>query len=57
MIAVNDGTLLNLIKTHLSISQIFPLDKYKNSLIIEINNPYLSKETPINNKKLWINIK
>lgn len=57
MIAVNNGTLLNLIKTHPSTSQIFPLDKYKNSLIIEINNPYLSKETPINNKKLWINIK
>lgn len=57
MIAVGNGSLLNLIKTHPVTAPIFPTDKYKDSLILEINNPFLPKLTPVNNKKLWIKLK
>jgi len=57
MIAVENGTLLKLIKTHSVTAPIFPTDKYKNSIIFEITNPFLPKLTPINNKKIWIKLK
>lgn len=57
MIAVNNGTLLALIKSHSVTAPIFPLERFKNSLIFEIPNPILPKETPLNNKKLWIKLK
>lgn len=57
MIAVEDGSLLKLIKTHPVTAPVFPLDKYKNSLIFEIKNQFLPKETPLNNEKFWIKLK
>lgn len=57
MIAVDNGSLLEFIKMHPVTSPIFPLSKYKDSLIFEVNNPYLPKLTPVSNKKLWINLK
>lgn len=57
MIALNNGTLLALIKNHPVTSPIFPLNKYKDSKIFEISNPILPKETPLSDKKLWIKLK
>lgn len=57
IIAVNNGSLLELIKLHPATAPIFPLSKYNDSIIFEVNNPYLPKLTPVNEKKLWIKLK
>ncbi len=54
--AIDDGSFIEFIKTHPSTQNIFPLEKYKNSNIIHIDNPYLPELTPVNNKKLWIEL-
>lgn len=56
LIAIDDGSFLDFIKSHPSTKNIFPLDKFKNSIIIYIDNPYLPELTPINEKKLWIEL-
>jgi len=55
LIAIKNGDFLELMKSNPLTKSAFPLDKYKNSLIFELENPILPKETPINDKKLWIN--
>lgn len=54
LIAIENGEFLNFMKNHPLTKPIFPLEKYKKSLIFEIENPILPKDTPINDKTLWI---
>lgn len=56
-IAIDNGQLLKFMKTNPLTAPIFPLEKYDKSLFFEINNPFLPKKTPVNEKKLWIDFK
>lgn len=54
--AIDDGSFMELIKTHPVTKFIFPLEKYKNARIIHIDNPILPKATPVDDKRLWIEL-
>lgn len=51
---VEEGKLREHIMTHPNTRDVFPLDKYKNSRIIELVNPDLPEKTPLEDKRLWI---
>lgn len=56
-IAIDSGQFLKFMKTNPLTAPVFPLEKYDKSLFFEINNPFLPKKTPVNEKKLWIDFK
>ncbi len=56
-IAIDNGSFLKNMKEHSVTSSMFPLSKYKDSLIIHIKNPFLPGKTPINDSRLWIKLK
>lgn len=55
LIAINNGEFLEFMKKNSLTKAVFPLEKYKNSLIFKLKNPILPKDAPIKDKKLWIN--
>ncbi len=55
-IAIDNGSFLKNMKEHSVTSSMFPLSKYKDSLIIHIKNPFLPGKTPINDSRLWIKL-
>ncbi len=54
--AIDDGSFIEFLKTHPATRNIFPLERFKDSNIIYIDNPFLPELTPINEKKLWIEL-
>ncbi len=54
--AINDGSFLTHMQEHPATALLFPLTKYKTSLILHIDNPLLPPETPVDNELLWIKI-
>lgn len=54
LIAIENGEFLEFMKKNSLTKPVFPLEKYKNSLIFELKNPILPKDSPVNDKKLWI---
>jgi len=54
--ASEDGSMLEFAKTHELTRDLFPLTQWQDKRFIPLHNKYLSKETPLNNKKLWIEL-
>lgn len=57
LMAINDGSFKRLLMNHEATKGAFPLSKFKNSKIFHIKNRYLPKETPLDDKSLWIDLK
>lgn len=51
--AINRGYFLEHMKTHSVTSHLFPLEQWSNKRVIKLNNPFLAKDTPINNARYW----
>lgn len=52
-LAINDGSFEDLFKSHPANMDIFKKANINNRKIFKVPNPLLSKETPLDNKKLW----
>lgn len=55
IILINQGIFIKNLESHPVTSPIFPLEKYSDSLIFEIENPDLTKATP-KNEIFWIEL-
>ncbi len=55
--AIADGSFRKHMETHPATSYLFPLSKYKDARFIEIENPFLPPETPVDDSTLWIIMK
>ena len=55
-LAVQDGSFDDLFHKNKITKHIFPLKKWESSTILHIKNPLLPRETPINNKMLWLTL-
>ncbi|PHR72654.1 MAG: hypothetical protein COA66_05205 [Arcobacter sp.] len=53
-IMIENGSFDNYLKTSKNTKNLFPLDKWMNVKIFKLKNPYLPKDSDINNEKLWI---
>jgi len=51
--AMNDGSMLKLMKSHELTSFIFPITQWDNAKVFRLLNFNLPAETPLNNAKLW----
>lgn len=51
---VEEGKILEFMKNHPLTKDLFPLDRYKDSMILELVNSTLPTDTPLENEKLWI---
>lgn len=54
--ASEDGSMLRFAKAHALTKDLFPLTKWQEKRFIPLVNKYLSKETPLDDKKLWIEL-
>lgn len=54
--SIKDGSFINFMKSNALTSSLFPLSKWKNKTVFELNNPFLPKSTPLDNKSLWIEL-
>ncbi|WP_143871044.1 substrate-binding periplasmic protein [Catenovulum sediminis] len=54
--AIADGSYQQLLQEHALTRAIFPLEKWRDSRIIELENPYLPKNTPLDRKEYWIKL-
>jgi len=54
--ASEDGSMLAFAKKHALTKDLFPLAKWQEKHFIPLSNQYLSVETPLNNKNLWIEL-
>jgi hypothetical protein len=50
------GELIEFMKNHETTRNVFPLSKYKDSLIFKLDNPSLPPLTPVNDDKLWLDL-
>lgn len=53
-VMVDNGTLTEYIKNHENTKHLFPLNNWRNVTTFKLYNPFLSKDTDINNPRLWI---
>ena len=53
-LAIDDGSFDNYIKTHPTTKHLFPITSWNNAKIIKLNNPFLTKNTDVNNSRYWI---
>lgn len=53
---VDSGELLQYIKESAITSHLFPLSQWKDKQIISLSNPFLPADTPITDKRLWIDL-
>lgn len=51
---IDQGLLLDFMKSHPSTSHLFPLQRYKEAIFIELPNPYLNKNSNIGNPRYWL---
>lgn len=54
--AIDDGSFDKHMKNHKAFASVFPLSRLDHSRIIHLKNPYLSKETPLEDTTLWLQI-
>ena len=54
--ALHDGSFMALMKKHPVTSKAFPLSKYKGSKVFWIDNPFLSEQTPVAEKRYWLQV-
>lgn len=54
--ALHDGSFDQHMKNHKAFSSVFPLERFDKSHIIRIDNPFLSKETPLKDSSLWLQL-
>lgn len=54
---VASGELQSFLEEHPATRHIFPLSRFKQSLIFELNNPLLPELTPIERHELWLPLK
>ena len=52
--ALADGSFLELMQSQSTTASAFPLARYSTSVIYRIDNPYLTAETPLEKKELWL---
>lgn len=52
-LAIKDGSFDKLFQEHLRKTNTIPLAELKKMKVYELSNPYLSKETPIDEEALW----
>lgn len=50
------GELIKFMKNHETTRNVFPLSKYKDSLIFKLDNTSLPPLTPVNDDKLWLDL-
>lgn len=55
-IALEDGSFDTHMRQHKAFASVFPLERLKGSTIIELKNPYLSEDTPLQDSTLWLQI-
>lgn len=53
---IDSGELLQLIKESEITSHLFPLSKWQDKTIIPLDNPFLPKDTPFDDSRLWIDL-
>lgn len=51
---IEDGSFDKHMQENVTTKHLFPLSKWQNSKIFKIENPFLSKETNINDSKFWL---
>lgn len=54
LIAIETGEFLQYMENNPLTKEVFPLKKYSDSHIFSLKNPILPKNTPLDDKKLWI---
>ena len=54
--ATNNGSLIDLLKSHETTKHIFPLSQWQGSRVFSLINAKLPKKTPLDNQALWINL-
>lgn len=54
LIAAQNGEFIEYMENNPLTKEVFPLKKYSDSLIFSLENPILPKNTPSNDKNLWI---
>ncbi|GLX80040.1 hypothetical protein tinsulaeT_33800 [Thalassotalea insulae] len=52
--AINDGSFIDFMENHPLTSDIFPLSKWQSKRVVKLENPYLPKSAPVDNKAMWI---
>lgn len=50
------GELMNFLQQHPTTRDIFPLSRFRHSWIIPLKNPLLPEQTPLADKRLWIDL-
>lgn len=56
LMAIDDGSFLQHMKRHPVTAPLFPLSRYDHAVMISIENPGLPKDTPLDDKSLWLTI-
>ena len=54
--AVEDGSLIELMKKHSMTKHLFPLSQWQDKTFFHLSNPFFSTKTPKTNSNLWINL-
>ncbi|WP_147819993.1 hypothetical protein [Salidesulfovibrio onnuriiensis] len=54
--AIKDGSFLELMKNHPVTAPLFPLSKYDDAVILHLENPFLPKQTPLQDATLWLRL-
>lgn len=52
---INDGTFMELFYQDEDVAKAISLSNFHHRTVIEMHNPYLSAQTPIDNQQLWYN--
>ncbi|NTS77312.1 transporter substrate-binding domain-containing protein [Catenovulum sp. SM1970] len=55
--AMKDGSFAKLMQEHTTTSHIYPLEQWNAKTFIELENPLLPFNTPINNESMWLDLK
>jgi len=51
---IDDGLLLEYMKTHPSTSHLFPLEQFKSATFIELPNPHFNEDTRVDDPRYWL---
>ncbi|MFV0423594.1 hypothetical protein [Oleidesulfovibrio sp.] len=54
--AIKDGSFAQYMREHPATAGLFPLSRFNDSVVLHMDNPFLSPETPLDDPSLWINV-
>ncbi|PKI16488.1 hypothetical protein [Colwellia sp. 12G3] len=55
--ALDDGSLMNLMRTHRVSKHLFPLEKWQGKRYFELSNDILGSDLSLKNQQFWLNLK